>query len=100
MLLLVFVAAAAVVVVEYYLFLIYIIVQEAANRFFSNSQFYTDKVNVSKVNFPKCSFYTNKVRPRRTGLLLLVPFSMTVSRYRRVVPFTFSSNFLKKRVFE
>ena len=29
------------------------------------------------------------------GFLLLVPFSMTVSRYRHVVLFTFSSNFLK-----
>ena len=63
--------------------------------FFSNSPFYTNKVNVSKVNFPKCSFYTNKVSTAKSGLLLLVPFSMTVSRYRRVVLFTFSSNFLK-----
>ena len=92
--------ATVVVVVEYYLFLIYIIVQEAANLFFSNSPFYTNKVNVSKVNFPKCSFYTNKVSTAKLTLLLLGPFSMTVSRYRHVVLFTFSSNFLKKRVFD
>ena len=56
---------------------------------FSNSPFYTNKVNVSKVNFPKCSFYTNEVSAPLGSYLLLVPFSMTVSRYRRVVPFTF-----------
>ena len=88
-----------VAVVECYLFLTYTIVQEAANLFFSNCQFYTNKANVSKVNFPKCSFYTNKVSPRRLIYLLLVPFSMTVSRYRRVVLFTFSSNFLKQTRF-
>ena len=67
---------------------------------FANSPLYTNKVKVSMVNFPKCLFYSNKVNPRRLTSLLLVPFSMTVSRYRRVVLFTFSSNFLKKRVFE
>ena len=65
------------------------------DAFFSISPLYTNKVNGSMVNFPKCSFYTNKVWPAKLALLLLVPFSMTVSRYRHVVPCTFSSNFLK-----